>query len=121
MNKSFSIILAACLALFSCAKQEPQAGGGGLGGPIGDDLDYITAVSPGAPVKTTTTDGVKVLWTGGDMIGMHADAATSAIYKTNLVEPAATASFGRTSDAKPVKANGLYIVDGKKVFINNKR
>lgn len=107
MNKSLSIILAACLALFSCAKQEPQ-GGEGHGGPNGDDLDYITAVSPGTPVKTTTTDGVKVLWTGGDMIGMYADATTSAIYKTNLAEPAATASFGRTSDARPVKVNDRY-------------
>ena len=108
MKKTLSIILAACFALFSCAKQEPQGGGGEPGDLIGDDLEYITAVSPGTPVKTTTTDGVKVLWTDGDKIGMCADASTSAIYSTNLAEPSAVASFGRTSDAKPVKANGRY-------------
>ncbi len=106
MNKPLSILLAACFALFSCTKQEPQ--GGGPGDPIGEDLDYITAVGPGTSVKTTTIDGVKVLWTDGDMIGMYAGSTSSATYKTSLSEPSAMASFGRTSDVTPVMANGLY-------------
>lgn len=109
MNKPLSIILAVCFALFSCVKQEPQADDDCLDGTgaHGGALDYITAVSPGAAVKTTV-DGVKVLWTDGDKIGMYAGGSSSAIYKTYLAEPSVEASFGRTSDIRPVKANGQY-------------
>lgn len=108
MNKSFSIILAACLALFSCAKQEPQGGNDDLGGSQGETLDYITAVSPGTQVKTMTEDGVKVLWTNADKIGMFSGEASTAVYVTNLSTPSAQAKFGRTSDSKAVKVGERY-------------
>ena len=92
-------MLAFCFALLSCAKQEPQAGR--------TSLDYITAVSPGTPVKTTTADGVKVLWTDSDKVGMYAGAST-AVYTTFLAEPSSEATFGRTSDISPEKADGRY-------------
>lgn len=108
MNKSFSIILAACLALFSCAKQESQGGNDDLGGSQGETLDYITAVSPGASVKTMTLDSVKVLWTDSDKIGMYSDGTSSAVYTTRLQAPSAEARFGRTSDSKAVKVGEQY-------------
>lgn len=102
-------MLAFCFALLSCAKQEPQAGDMDNGGTPGDgaSLDYITAVSPGVPVKTTTADGVKVLWTDSDKVGMYAGAST-AVYTTFLSEPSSQATFGRTSDVSPIKADGRY-------------
>lgn len=110
MNKPLSILLAACFALFSCTKQEPQAGNDVLGGAgsQGEPFDYITAVSPGTSVKTMTNDGVKVLWTDADKIGLYAGESSTAIYTTDLAEPSAVASFGRTSDIRPSQVNGRY-------------
>lgn len=97
MKKVLPILLVAGLALFSCAKSAPQAGGEGL-------TDTITALCPGAEVKTTTPDGTKVFWTDGDKIGMY----PSAVYATSLKEPAAQAVFGRTSEGKPTQVGGWY-------------
>lgn len=111
MKKSLSILLAASLAVcISCSKQEIQAGGEQPENniPTTECLDYITAVSPGTPVKTTTADGVKVLWTDSDKIGMYTEAASTAVYTTSLSAPSAQAKFGRTSDATPVKVNDRY-------------
>ena len=111
MSKSLSIILAATLAVcVSCSKQEKQAGGEQPENniPITECLDYITAVSPGTPMKTTTVDGVKVLWSDKDKIGMYAEGKTTAIYTTSLSEPSAQARFGRTSDVNPVKVDNRY-------------
>ena len=108
MRKSLSLILAASLAVcVSCSKQEIQAGGEQPenNAPI---LDYITAVSPGTPVKTTTADGLKVLWTEGDKIGMYAGGTSTSVYTTWLTEPSAQAKFGRTSASNPVKVSGRY-------------
>ena len=98
-------MLAVCFALFSCAKQEPQPGNDNLTqtGP-----DHITAVSPGTQVKTTTEDGVKVLWTNDDQIGMYADGSSTAVYRAELNEPSVQAVFGRTSDSRASKVGGQY-------------
>lgn len=108
-------MLAVGFALFSCAKPDQQD----LGyesGSLDGSLDYITAVSPGTPVKTITNDGVKVLWTDKDQIGMYvAESATidelkrKVEYTTNLKTPSAQARFGRTSDLMPGKVNGQYL------------
>ena len=98
-------MLAVCFALFSCAKQEPQAGDDNL---TGHTLDHITAVSPGTSVKTTTEDGVKVLWTDADQIGIYSDGTSTAVFKTSLPSPSAQAVFGRTSDSRPNKVGGQY-------------
>lgn len=104
MHKSLAIALVSGFALLSCAKPERQAGDRT---PLPPDsgMDYITAVGPGAQVKTLTQDGVKVLWTDGDKIGMYGNAE----YTTRLQEPSAQATFGRTSDAKPEQAGGAYL------------
>lgn len=111
MKKSLSILLVTSLAAcISCSKQEIQAGGEQPENniPTTGRLDYITAVSPGTPVKTTTADGVKVLWTDNDRIGMYAEGASTALYTTSLSEPSAQAKFGRTSDVSPVKVGDRY-------------
>ena len=103
-------MLAVCFALFSCAKQEPQAGDDNQtgSGSHGETLDYITAVSPGTPVKTTTEDGIKVLWTDADQIGIYADGSATAVYKADLAAPSAQAVFGRISDSRASKVGGQY-------------
>lgn len=110
MSKSLSLILAASLAVcISCSKQEMQADGQQPDNNIpAESLDYITAVGPGNPVKTTTADGVKVLWTDKDKIGMYAGGTSTAVYTTSLAEPSAQAKFGRTSDVSPSRVNGRY-------------
>lgn len=111
MRKSLSIILAASLALcISCAKQEIQGGGQGSGTnvPTDSDMDYITAVSPGTPVKTVVNSDTKVFWESGDKIGMYSDGGTTAVYTTKLDVPSPEANFGRTSDNKPAKVGDMY-------------
>ena len=111
MRKSLSIILAASLALcVSCAKQEIQGGGQGSGTnePIGSDMDYITAVGPGTPVKTVVNNDTKVFWASGDKIGMFSFGAATAVYTAKLDEPSPQATFGRTSDNKPTMVSDKY-------------
>lgn len=121
MKKSFSIILTACFALFSCAKQEPQINGTDqpTGGepetPAVEYLDEITVAAPGTglPVRTVTNDGVKVLWTNNDQIGLFVGTSSEqrtqcAIYTTSLASPSATATFGRVEDPEPAMALGKY-------------
>ena len=104
MHKSLAIALVSGFALLGCAKPDRQAGDGIALLPDGN-MDYITAVGPGAQVKTLTPDGVKVLWTDGDKIGLLGKAE----YTTRLQEPSAQAKFGRTSEAKPEQAGGVYL------------
>lgn len=111
MRKSLSIILAASLALcVSCAKQEIQGGGqsSGTNEPIGSDMDYITAVGPGTPVKTVVNNDTKVFWASGDKIGMFSFGAATAVYTAKLDEPSPQATFGRTSDNKPTMVSEKY-------------
>lgn len=109
MRKSFSILLAVCFAL-SCAKQNPQCGDDASGGtlPQGERIDHITALGPGAPVRTVVSEGTKVLWTDADKIGLYAPGPATAIYTTVLDEPKAEATFGRTSENNPVKVGDRY-------------
>jgi len=105
MRKSSFIILAASLAAcLSCSRQEEQAGGPGPG----RRGDYITAIGPGIHGKTTVHDTTKVFWTSGDKIGLYSDEGATAVYTTTLDEPAAQATFGRTSDSKPALLGGRY-------------
>lgn len=94
----------------SCAKQEMQIDEGlEAVVPSAGNFDYITAVSPGTPVKTTINNGTKVFWTDGDKIGMYSDDSTpTAVYKAVLSEPSAEADFGRTTNNYPAKVNGRY-------------
>ena len=71
------------------------------------DFDYITAVGPGAQVKTVVSNGTKVLWTDADKIAMYGGSSAS-IFSTILEEPSAQARFGRTSTNKPAKVDGSY-------------
>ena len=90
MRKSLSIILAASLALcISCTKQEIQGGeqGSGTNVPTDGDIDYITAVAPGTPVKTVVNNDTKVFWESGDKIGMYSDGGTTTVYTTKLDAP----------------------------------
>ena len=108
MRKSLSLFLAASLAVcVSCSKQEMQTGDQQPDNNV-PVLDYITAVGPGSQVKTTTLDGVKVLWTDGDKIGMYSSGSATAVYTTNVAEPSAEAKFGRTSDNTAIMANDRY-------------
>ena len=111
MRKSLSIILAASLALcISCTKQEIQGGeqGSGTNVPTDGDIDYITAVAPGTPVKTVVNNDTKVFWESGDKIGMYSDGGTTAVYTTKLDAPSPEANFGRTSDNMPAKVGDMY-------------
>lgn len=76
--------------------------------PTGGDMDYITAVGPGTPVKTVVNNGTKVFWESGDKIGMYSDGGATAMYTTKLDAPSPEASFGRTSDNKPAKVGDMY-------------
>lgn len=114
MNKLLLIILAGS-ALFSCAGLDQQGTGDDAISHDGT-LECITAVSPGAHVKTLTEDGVKVLWEDGDQIGMYvAESSTDnelkrkAVFTTNLDMPSDQARFGRTSDLKTGTVNEKYL------------
>lgn len=131
MKKSLIIFAAAGFALLSCAKQDPQPQAPEVDGtpeqtPETEYLDYITVASPGAELpaaKTVTTDGVKVLWSNGDQIGLYAvvdadgngsyanpgERDMRAIYTTSLSEPSPQATFGRVADPAPVLEGGLYL------------
>ena len=108
MRKSFPLFIAASLAVcLSCTKQEEQTGGLSSGSIEQGDFDYITAVGPGAEVKTMVSNGTKVLWTDADKIAMYGGSSAS-IFSTILEEPSAQARFGRTSTNKPAKVDGNY-------------
>ena len=96
----------------SCVKQGPQLEGDNIEGsiPSAGNFEYITAVSPGTPVRTIISNGTKVLWTDEDKIGMYsADGSSSTVqYEAFLNEPSAEAKFGRVSDNVPTKVNGRY-------------
>lgn len=83
-------VCAAALVFASCQKEGPVSEGTELA-PSG--LDVITATT--VSTKTTTQDGVNVLWENGDQIGLYSDGGryTSAVYTTDLANPSETATF----------------------------
>ena len=87
---------------------QPGALGSGNNAPAACDMDYITAVGPGTPVKTVVNNSTKVFWVSGDKIVIYSDGDATAVYTTNLDQPSAEAVFGRTSDNKPVKSGDMY-------------
>lgn len=74
-----------------------------------DSLARIKAVS--LEFKTTTSDGVNVMWENGDKIALFAQGADaqSAIYQTALSTPSSSASFTLTNDLQPVKQESVYL------------
>ena len=65
-------------------------------------MDVITATT--VSTKTTTQDGVNVLWENGDQVGLFVgagDRTQSAIYTAHLDSPNSTAIFQRTEDPAP--------------------
>lgn len=83
-------VCAAALVFASCQKEGPVSEGTELA-PSG--LDVITATT--VSTKTTTQDGVNVLWENGDQIGLYSDEGryTSAVYTTDIANPSETATF----------------------------
>lgn len=114
MKKSFIfyICVVATMMFVSCAKQE---------GPVGEtpedmsyDLETVTATI--LKTKTTTEDGVNVLWEDGDAIRLryYLDGATNATacrFATTLDNPNATATFVKDENEKnsPTLYNGEYV------------
>lgn len=100
-------VCAAALVFASCQKEEPVSEGTELA-PSG--LDVITATT--VSTKTTTQDGVNVLWENGDQIGLFiggSDNRTkSAIYTATMAEPNASAIFVRTEDPAPGSYENEY-------------
>ena len=97
-------LLAALAVLAACTKNQdiPESG----------QMTTIKAITP--QVKTTTVDGVNVIWENGDEIALFVsggvgDATQSALYKTNITTPAATATFVLTNDIEPVKQGENYL------------
>ena len=101
--KLIRLFFAAAIGLFAgCAKNND----------IQDDsLVKIKAVS--LDFKTTTPDGVNVMWQSGDQIALFAqggeDVSKSAIYQTDITEPSSTATFTLTNDLLPQKQESVYL------------
>lgn len=73
--------------------------------------DSLTAINP--QVKTTTSDGKNVMWENGDEIAVFvqggSDESQSAIYRTDISSPAATATFTLSNGLQPVKQDNNYL------------
>lgn len=98
-NYIFYACAAAALMFASCQKEGPAAE---VTEPASTDLKVITASA--TQTKTTTLDGVNVLWENGDVIKLFTRTwneagnkydASWCDYKTTLSAPAATATFVR--------------------------
>ena len=77
--------------------------------PQVEGLDVITATT--ISTKTTTEDGVNVLWEDRDQIGLWVGAGdryVSAVYTANLDAASATAEFVRTEEPAPGSFEGTY-------------
>ena len=77
------------------------------------ELSVVSAVA--MQTKTTTQDGINVLWEDGDRIGMFvANSSTqeerrrSAVYETELSSPSAEAQFTKVDELQAGLGNGLY-------------
>ena len=97
-------LLSALAVLAACTKNQDI--------PDNDGMTAIKAINP--QVKTITEDGVNVMWENGDEVALFVsggvgDATQSALYKTNITNPAATATFVLTNDKEPVKQDENYL------------
>ena len=75
--------------------------------PEGSEMT-ITAVNP--QFRTSTSDGVNVLWNNGDQIAIFAGENTSksAVFRTGISQASASATFALTGDVQPVKQGDTY-------------
>lgn len=114
-NYIFYACAAAALVFASCQKEGPASEGAGL---THSDLDVITATT--VSTKTTTLDGVNVLWENGDQIGLFSLVPTSdpakpsadfATYTTSLDAPCANATFVKdeANTNIPTMFNNKYV------------
>ena len=108
MNKIFYACAAAALVFASCQKEAPvsQVQNPSTG------LDVITATT--VQTKTTTQDGINVLWENGDQISLYSRmwdevqqkfVAGWCEYVTTLDEPSATATFVKDESNSKVADN----------------
>lgn len=116
MKKNNIVYACAAVALVfaSCQKESTALEGTQ---PVPSDMDVITATT--VSTKTTTQNGVNVLWENGDQISLFAlvptadpakPSANFATYTTALESPSATASFVKNEDGiEPTQSNGKYI------------
>ena len=98
------LLLSALAVLAACTKNQDI--------PDNDGMTTIKAINP--QVKTITEDGVNVMWENGDEVALFVsggvgDATQSALYKTNITNPAAIATFVLTNDKEPVKQDENYL------------
>ncbi|MBE6251167.1 MAG: hypothetical protein E7111_05875 [Bacteroidales bacterium] len=75
--------------------------------PEGSEMT-ITAVNP--QFRTSTSDGVNVLWNNGDQIAIFAGENTSksAVFRTGISQASTSATFALTGDVQPVKQGDTY-------------
>lgn len=111
-NNIFYACAAAALVFASCQKEAPAPEM-----PQAEGMNVITATT--LSTKTTTQDGVNVLWENGDQISLFALVPTDnpdkpnadfATYTTTLEAPSATATFlkDEASTIEPTQSNGKY-------------
>ena len=98
-NIYFSLLTAVIVIFTSCAKPQEQLSVRNL---------TIKAVNP--QFRSTTHDGVNVLWDNSDQIALFAGSADekSAIFTTNLTTSSSSAVFVHTNDTEPVKQGNCY-------------
>lgn len=114
-NNIFYACAAAALVFASCQKEGPSSE---VNDAPSSGIKVITASA--VPTKTTTLDGINVLWENADQISLFAlvptddpekPTATFATYTTALDAPSATASFVKdeANTVEPTKSNGKYL------------
>ena len=97
-NNIFYACAAAALVFASCQKEVTPE----VNDAPSTVLDVITATT--LSTKTTTIDGVNVLWENSDKIGLWVGAGdryVSAEYTANLDAATSSAEFVRTEDPAP--------------------
>lgn len=115
MNKIFYACAAAALVFASCQKEDAATD---VNVSPSTGIDVITATT--VQTKTTTEDGINVLWENGDQVSLFAlvptdnpekPTATFATYTTTLDGPSATATFikDEASTVEPTMHNGKYV------------
>ena len=113
-NNIFYACAAAALVFASCQKEGPSVE---VNDAPSTGMNVITATSP--LTKTTTLDGVNVLWENGDQISLFAlvptdnpekPSAEFATYSTTLDALSATATFVKdeANTYEPTQSNGKY-------------
>ena len=114
-NNIFYACAAVALVFASCQKEGPSSE---INDAPSSGIKVITASA--VPTKTTTLDGINVLWENVDQISLFAlvptdnpekPTATFATYTTTLDAPSATASFVKdeANTVEPTKSNGKYL------------